>query len=115
MVAVILFAAMILINPSGAGEAAKSALVTCANTVIPSLFPFFVCSRMLVELGAAKRLSKLLSPVMLPLFGVGGGGGLALVLGIISGYPVGAKNGCRPCKNGTVHTFGSGKTARILQ
>ena len=98
--AVVLFALGILINPSGAGEAAKSALVTCANTVIPSLFPFFVCSRMLIEMGAAKRLGRLFSPVMRPLFGVGGSGAFAFVIGILSGYPVGASAAADLVKTG---------------
>ena len=88
---VALFAAIILINPGTASDAAKSALITCANSVIPSLFPFFVCSRMLIELGAAQKLGRVFSGIMTPFFGVGGGGALAFVLGIISGYPIGAK------------------------
>lgn len=87
---VALFAVGILINPAGAALAAKDALVSCVNSVVPSLFPFFVSSKMLIEMGAAEKLSRLLSPVMKPFFGVGGGGGLAFVLGILSGYPVGA-------------------------
>lgn len=90
ILAVVLFAAGILINPSGAILAARNALVTCVNSVIPSLFPFFVCSRMLIEMGAAEHMGKILAPVMKPVFGVGGGGGLAFVIGILSGYPVGA-------------------------
>ena len=98
--AVAAFAVGILINPSGAALAAKEALVSCVNSVIPSLFPFFVCSRMLIELGAAEKLGKLIFPVMKPVFGVGGGGGLAFVLGILSGYPVGAATVADLVKNG---------------
>jgi len=100
--AVVLFAAGILINPAGAAASAKNALVSCANSVVPSLFPFFVCSRMLIEMGAAEKLGRLLSSVMKPLFGVGGGGALAFVLGILSGYPVGAAAATDLVKNGGV-------------
>lgn len=98
--ALVLFAVGILINPSGSALAAKDALVSCANSVVPSLFPFFVCSRMLIEMGVAEKLSKLLFPVMKPIFGVGGGGALALVLGILSGYPVGASAAADLAKSG---------------
>lgn len=88
--AVVLFAAGVLINPSGAMLTAKDALAACVNSVIPSLFPFFVCSKMLIEMGAAENFGKILAPFMKPIFGVGGGGALVFVLGILSGYPVGA-------------------------
>lgn len=100
--AVVLFAAAILINPSGAVLSARGALVTCVNSVIPSLFPFFVCSRMLIEMGVAQRIGRILAPVMKPLFGVGGGGALVFVLGILSGYPVGAAAAADLVKNGGV-------------
>ena len=96
------FAVGILINPVGAVMSAKDALVSCANSVVPSLFPFFVCSKMLIEMGAADKLGRLLSPVMKPLFGVGGDGALAFVLGILSGYPVGASAATDLVKNGGV-------------
>ena len=98
--AVVLFAAGILINPHCASVSAKDALVSCVNSVIPSLFPFFVCSKMLIEMGAAENLGRFFSPVMKPLFGVGGGGALAFVLGILSGYPIGAAAATDLVKNG---------------
>ena len=63
----------------------------CLNTIIPSLFPFFICSGLLVELGFAKWAGKLLSPVLAPIFNIPGSGAVAFVMGILSGYPVGAK------------------------
>lgn len=82
---------LLLLNPMGALSAAKDALALCANAVIPSLFPFFVCSGMLVELNVANTLGRFLAPVMRPVFRLGGGSGLAMIMGLISGYPVGAK------------------------
>ncbi len=98
--AVAAFAIGILINPSGAAMSAKDALVMSVNSVIPSLFPFFVCSKMLIEMGAAEKLGSLLFPVMKPVFGVGGGGALAFVLGILSGYPIGAAAAADLVENG---------------
>lgn len=69
---------------------AADAITLCATSVIPALFPYLVCSGYLSASGAAKLLSRYLSPVMRPLFGVPGCGAIALVLGTISGYPVGA-------------------------
>lgn len=82
--------AFLVINPTSAMTAVEDALRLCVRVVIPSLFPFFVCSRLLVGLGAGRVFSRLLSKGMRPLFGVPGSGALALVLGVFSGYPIGA-------------------------
>lgn len=81
----------LLIMPQSSISAAKAALALCSDTVIPSLFPFFVCSGLFISMGVADEAAKRLSGVMRPLFGTGGAGAVALILGIVSGYPVGAK------------------------
>lgn len=81
----------LVLFPEEAVAAAKDGLSLCARVIIPSLFPFFVLSNLIVELGLAQRLGRLLEPVMQPLFHVGGACASAFVLGFIGGYPVGAK------------------------
>ena len=83
--------AALLFYPAEAVAAAKSGLELCGNVIIPSLFPFFVLSSLCVELGLIRRLGRSLEPVMEPLFGVGGACSAAFALGIIGGYPVGAR------------------------
>ncbi len=94
-----IFAIIIAAIPAQSLEATRKALSLCETTVIPALFPFFVCSGMLVQLGAAEILGEYLSGAMIPLFGVGGGGALAVVMGLVSGYPVGAKTAAELVKN----------------
>jgi sporulation integral membrane protein YlbJ len=74
-----------------ATEAAISGLKLCGGVIIPALFPFFVLSSMIVSLGLAQALGNFLSPIMRPLFQVGSAGAGALTLGLIGGYPVGAR------------------------
>ncbi len=83
-------ATVMILMPTPCMTAAVDAISLCLQVVIPSLFPFFVCSRYLVEQGIANLLSRYLSRWMRPLFGVPGSGALAVVLGIVSGYPIGA-------------------------
>ena len=71
-------------------DAARAAITLCIEAVIPSLFPFFVCSGLLCALGFSTLCSHFLSPVMRPLFNLPGAGALTLFMGILSGYPVGA-------------------------
>ena len=71
--------------------AAKNGLVLWANNAVPSLFPFFIATELLSHTNLVNYIGKLFNKIMKPLFNVSGIGAYALTLGIISGYPVGAK------------------------
>ena len=83
--------ALLLLCSADAAQAVRDALVLCAQSVIPALFPFFVVSSLFIDLGCAAVLGRSLAPVMHRLFGVSGAGGTAFLLGIIGGYPVGGR------------------------
>ena len=72
-------------------SAVKSGLSLWANSVIPSLFPFFVATELLMHTNIVNQLGFILNKFMKPLFNVCGEGSFAFIMGIISGYPVGAK------------------------
>lgn len=72
-------------------QAVKSGLTLWANSVVPSLFPFFVATEILINTDIINILGKLLNNYMKPLFNIRGEGSFAFIMGIISGYPVGAK------------------------
>lgn len=71
--------------------AAKDGLLLWANNIVPSLLPFFIATELLSYTNVISKLGKLLNPIMRPLFHVPGIGSYALLMGIISGYPTGAK------------------------
>ena len=71
--------------------AASNGLALWATCVVPSLFPFFVITHLLSHTKIVGLMGKLLDKIMRPLFNVPGVGGFAFVMGLISGYPVGAK------------------------
>ncbi len=71
--------------------AATNGLTLWATCVVPSLFPFFVITNLLSHTKVVDFTGKLLDKLMRPLFNVPGIGGFAFVMGLISGYPVGAK------------------------
>lgn len=83
--------AALMLYPQESMEAVRAGLELCFNVIIPSLFPFFVLSSLVVELGLAGYLGRALEPVMRPLFNVSGACASAFALGFIGGYPVGAK------------------------
>lgn len=85
-----------------AGEvraAAAAALALCGRSVIPALFPFMAASAMLVSVGfgewASPRLSGLMNLYRLP-----GPAGAALLLGLVGGYPIGARTAAELHKKG---------------
>ena len=71
--------------------AIKSGLKLWANSVIPSLFPFFVATELLMHTQIVFQIGILLNKFMKPIFNVRGEGAFAFIMGIISGYPIGAK------------------------
>ena len=71
--------------------AAKNGLKLWANNVVPSLFPFFIATNLLGHTNVIKYISKFCNKFMRPIFNVPGESAYAFILGLISGYPVGAK------------------------
>ena len=97
-----LFTAALILFPSEAADAARQGLVLCFRTVLPSLFPFFVLSSLFVATGAADAVGRVLEPVMRPLFYLSGAGASALVLGLVGGYPVGARTTAELYRGGSL-------------
>ncbi len=71
--------------------AVKNGLQLWVNSVIPSLFPFFVATELLMHTNLISQIGYFLNSFMKPIFNVRGEGAFAFIMGIISGYPVGAK------------------------
>ncbi|MDR2671026.1 MAG: sporulation protein, partial [Oscillospiraceae bacterium] len=77
--------------PTQAADGAREGLALCLDVIVPSLFPFFVLSALLIELGLADCLGRALERVMRPVFNLPGVCGAAVALGFLGGYPVGAR------------------------
>ncbi len=108
---IILIIIILIVVSDKAIEYARDALSLCAEVIIPSLFPFFVCSGLLIYSGFSETLAGLLRPVMRPLFNVNENGAAAFVLGIISGYPLGAVTACQLYDSGYLS---KSETERLL-
>ena len=81
----------LLLLPKQSVSAAGDGVQLCLNVILPSLFPLFVLSTLCVDSGIIRALGTLMQPLMAPLFRVGGCCAGAFLLGIIGGYPVGAR------------------------
>ena len=89
--ALLIATAGLVAAPDQAIAGAKDGLTLCFNVIVPSLFPFFVLSSLVVDLGLAAHLGRALEGLMRPLFRVSGSCATAMALGFIGGYPVGAR------------------------
>lgn len=87
----VLFTLFLVLFSESNLNAAKKGLALFADSVLPSLFPFFIATELLGYTNIINYFGKVLNKFMRPLFNVPGEGAFALVMGIISGYPIGAK------------------------
>ena len=71
--------------------AARTGLKLWANNVVPSLLPFLIATNLLSHTNIINLISKKCNRIMRPLFNVPGESAYAFIMGLISGYPVGAK------------------------
>ena len=85
-----------------AAAAGQAGILLCLRTVVPSLFPFFVLSRLLAASPLTGELSRRLGPVMEGLFHLPGAAAPALVLGALGGYPTGAQTAAELCRTGQI-------------
>ena len=74
--------------------AAQNGLALWAKNVLPTLFPFFVATELLCQTNFTYILGKLLNKLIKPIFNLPGESVIAIILGTISGYPIGAKVVC---------------------
>ena len=88
------FAGSLLLFSSSNLPAIKKGLSLWANSVVPSLFPFFVATDLLMHTNFVNILGRFLNKLMKPLFNIRGEGAFGFIMGLISGYPVGAKIAC---------------------
>jgi len=76
-------------------QATRAGLKLWANSVVPSLFPFLVATELLSYTSVVNFIGRKLDKFMKPIFNVPGSSAYPFVLGMISGYPVGAKTVCQ--------------------
>ena len=86
-----LFGSGLILFTKEVSAAASAGIDACMRVVIPSLFPFFVLSSLCISTGMAHSLSRLFALPMRYLFRLPSSCAPAFVLGLIGGYPIGAK------------------------
>lgn len=96
------FILLLLFMPKEALKGARTGLTLCAEIVIPSLFPFLALTTFIIQSGLAQKAGSILEPFMRKVFQLPGSAATAIFLGVIGGYPVGAKATAELCKTGAL-------------
>ncbi|MFI3173846.1 MAG: hypothetical protein R3Y53_01435 [Bacillota bacterium] len=81
----------LIANPEIMLLSASDSITLFLTKVFPSLFPFMVACGIFMGSKGVSLLSKLCTPIMYPLFRLPGIASLPFFLGMLSGYPMGAK------------------------
>ena len=85
--ALLIATAGLVASPDQAIAGAKDGLTLCFNVIVPSLFPFFVLSSLVVDLGLAAYLGRALEGLMRPLFRVSGSCAAGIETAILLAMP----------------------------
>jgi len=88
---IIICTIFIIFSPTTVLNSTRNSLAIWANIIFPSLFSFLILSELLNITGINTIIGRMLTPIMQPLFKLPGISSIAIVLGMTSGYPIGAK------------------------
>ena len=80
-----------IISPNSIITATKDSATLFVNAIFPSLFPFLLLSTLVQNSAIIAFFNKFLHKIMKPIFNLPGVSSIALFLGMVGGYPIGAK------------------------
>lgn len=86
----LLFALLLLIFPVLSVQGAKDGLLIWYKTILPTLLPFMIVSKILMETKLLEKPCSLLRPINNLLFSFSEKASIALLLGLFFGFPMGA-------------------------
>lgn len=76
--------------PKVVSISAKEGLLLWFQVVLPALLPFLILSSVILGLGLNDSISRIVSPILTRMFGISNAGCYPVVIGMLSGYPLGA-------------------------
>ncbi len=85
------FSLYVFTNSQTIIESIRFSVSLWMNQLIPSLFPFFFLSELMIQYGIVEFLGELFRPFMNKIFHLGGECAFVLAMSMISGFPSGAK------------------------
>lgn len=83
------FAVCLISRPNVCSEALRQSLRLCAETLIPSIFPFLIVNSLISCAGGIELAARILGKPFSLLFGVSGNLCAPFLIGLLSGFPSG--------------------------
>ena len=83
--------AFLLFHPAESLSCAKAGMTLWLNTLIPTLLPFIILTGVLTHMDGIQKTLPRLEPFFRVLLGVNSWSGYIFILGMLCGYPLGAK------------------------
>ncbi len=81
---------LLLLFPQASVSGAADGLTLWFHTVLPTLAPFMICTRLISAMGAIPILMQPIAPLFRLIFGLSQPGSYILCCGLLCGYPLGA-------------------------
>ena len=95
-------AVCLIIYPEDTAKGIKNGFFLLGNSLIPALFPFMVLSSYISQSNIAELLCKLVEKPFKYIFKTSAYGFIPFVLGLLGGYPIGAKTVAEFYKDGKI-------------
>lgn len=83
-------------------QGVKDGIMLCVNSIIPSLFPFMIVSRFIVNSGLGDFFGRFSGKATQKLFKLPGICSFVIIMSMIGGFPVGAKMTCDLLESGKI-------------
>lgn len=99
-VLIILFLTVLVLFPSVCFAGAKTGLILWFETVLPVLFPFFIVTYLMNHFKITDSVNMVLYPFFKRIFKISPSGSFPILLGFLSGFPIGAKACANEVKSG---------------
>jgi sporulation integral membrane protein YlbJ len=96
------FITVLILFSRSPAEAVRGSLELCYHTLIPAVFPFMVISGFMIRTGTHKALSVLLGKPIKAIFGCSESASVSVILGFLSGFPIGALSAVNLYDNGEI-------------
>ena len=96
---------ILFFSPEVCFAGAKKGITLWIYTIIPSLLPFIIVSNLFLNLNLLLSLTDWLYPILHPLFKVSKYGCFPILIGMMSGYPMGAKACADLVKEGKISSL----------
>ena len=90
-IATITLLLILLIFPKDSIKGAENGILLWFNVIVPTLLPFIIVSNLIINLKLTTYISKLFYPILHRLFAVTRNGCYVIIIGLLTGFPVGAK------------------------